>query len=81
MLFSLSYLIYFLEIWRRPFVESLSNDSKIYWDNEEDILHDKLKTGFGEQGEAGFLKDPLEKEQNEILFKEFGMSPVISDKL
>lgn len=75
-----------MEIWRTPYVSPLSlendeNSTRISWDDEEAIRNERMQDGFGQQGEAAFLNDPLEIKQNEILFKEFGMSLVISDKM
>lgn len=58
------------------------NLSRISWEADRDTMEkERLRTGFGERGEAAFLTDPLDIIQNEKLFKEHGMSLLISDKM
>lgn len=54
---------------------------KTYWDDQYLMDQDRMPTGLGEQGKAAFLTDPLEIQENEKLFKEYGMSLLISDKM
>lgn len=60
---------------------SLENFEKIDWNDYELMKRDDLRTGFGEKGEAGELRDEQEIAKNDELFESFGMSVVISDKM
>lgn len=55
---------------------------RICWEDDRDTMEkERLRTGFGEKGEVAFLTDPLDIIQNEKLFKEYGMSLLISDRM
>src|SRR5690349_18694021 len=54
---------------------------KIDWNDYEMTRVDSLRTGFGEQGKGEELENKKEIEENSELFKVFGMSVLISDKI
>lgn len=54
---------------------------RIDWNDYELMVNDALRTGFGEQGRGEKLTDLEEIKRNKKLFKTFGMSVVISDKI
>jgi polypeptide N-acetylgalactosaminyltransferase len=51
------------------------------WNDYELMRRDVLRRGFGENGNGVELTEPLEIAENEKLWKTFGMSVVISDKI
>lgn len=85
LLFSFFSFVFFLDIlfdiWNKNQLNDENESSKVFWDDEELIRLDRMRTGFGEHGKAAFLDEPAGLAQNKMLFKEFGMSLYISDKM
>ena len=63
------------------FASKLVGNKRISWENYRLIYSDLARTGFGEHGKGESLTDSNEIKENEELFKTFGMSVVISDKI
>lgn len=58
-----------------------STDSSIDWNNYELMLFESKQTGKGEQGKSEFLTDMKERNLDNQLFKFFGASAVVSQKI
>lgn len=74
------------EVYKRYHTSSYSRSQreksqKIKWSDNKFIAQSYKRVGFGENGIPGILKDPEEIKENEELFKTFGMSVVVSDKI
>lgn len=59
----------------------LEKSQKIKWMANSVITKNYKRIGFGEHGARGVLKDAEEIKKNDELFKTFGMSVVVSDKI
>lgn len=78
-------LLYFFFAWEEisssaSFLFKKEN-TKIDWNDYELMKSDSLRTGFGEEGKGETLTEQQEIKENDDLFKTFGMSVVISDKI
>lgn len=51
------------------------------WNDYEQMIREREREGFGENGEAGVLTNPQEIAENERLYNETGFSVVISNKI
>lgn len=59
----------------------ITSSKKIDWNDYELINREASRTGFGEHGKGEKLEVPEDIKKNEELFKQYGMSVLISDKM